>query len=139
MQKLATTTLGTRYLLTYPPDTLSKDRNARPYPENMMDKTTILESWNEVVDSFHVEEDDEETEFMPRFVPDTTIIHDYIGETDLEMTQRAERRETILRGREAHQLDERGLREWMRTKSCTRSDDGHMTGLGRQQRKIDPI
>ena len=51
-----------------------------------------------MVNSFHTDEDEEETEFTPRFIPDTTIIHDYIGETDLEMTRREERRQTILRG-----------------------------------------
>ena len=90
-----------------------------------------------MVNSFHTDEDEEETEFTPRFIPDTTITHDYIGETDLETTQREERRQKILRGREPCELDERELREWMRTKSYTRSDDGHIwVGASTE---IDPI
>ena len=58
-------------------------------------------------------------------------IEPWNGDSEQEAQERAAKREVILRGRQLSDLNERELRNWMRTKSYTRSDDGCM-GWGRK-------
>ena len=58
-------------------------------------------------------------------------IEPWNGVSEQEAQERAAKREVILRGRQLSDLNERELRNWMRTKSYTRSDDGCM-GWGRK-------
>ena len=105
-----------RFLRTYPPGTLPNDRRARPYPEGWLcdhrDETDIIEGG----DRRRYRGDD----------PRAEGIMDWNGKGDSESDVRAEKRREILNGRRVEDLSERELRRWMRTKSYTQSDDGHM-------------
>ena len=74
------------YLRTYPPGTLPNNRAARPYLKDWMGKQP-----EEGEDEMFIPTDDGTSEHVPRFGPEATGIHDWVGDNDQEMAERIQR------------------------------------------------
>ena len=105
------------YLRTYPPNMMPEHRTSQPYPEGWLYPSKDVQEVVEGGDQRRYRGDDILAE---------GIILPWDGKGDSEVDDREARRERILNGRQLNELTERELRQWMRTKAYTRSDNGHM-------------
>ena len=119
------------YLRTYPPGTLPHDRRAKPFPEGWLVQSERRTTNSESSISMDGENVSDAVTNVHSGEPTCEGIEPWNGDSEQEAQERAVKREAILRGRQLSDLNERELRNWMRTKSYTRSDDGCM-GWGRK-------